>query len=90
MLMNGKPSAPSSAKGQEVDLSISNLSATALRDCHRRHLEKELGNSVPYSLLTPTEPVQSLLSRLLTARFRKNRVLLCAHTCGGLRSAVFG
>ena len=42
--MNGKPSASASAKGQEVDLSIPNLSATALRDCHRRHLEKELGS----------------------------------------------
>ena len=41
---NKKIPAPASAKGREVDLSIPNLSATALRDCHRRHLEMELGS----------------------------------------------
>ena len=41
---NKKTSAPASAKGREVDLSIPNLSTTALRACHRRHLEDELGS----------------------------------------------
>ena len=88
--MNGKPSAPSSAKGQEVDLSIPNLSATALRDCHRRHIEEELGSKRAVQLAYAYGARSITLKQALDARFRKNRVLLCAHTCGGLRSAVFG
>ena len=41
---NKKNPTPASGKGREVDLSVPNLSATALRDGHRRHLEKELGS----------------------------------------------
>ena len=42
---NKKTPAPAGAKSREVDLSIPNLSATALSDCHRRHLEEELGSA---------------------------------------------
>ena len=41
---NKKNPTLASGKGREVDLSVPNLSATALRDGHRRHLEKELGS----------------------------------------------
>ena len=68
--MNGKPSAPASAKGQEVDLSTPNLSATALRDCHRRHLEKELGSKhavqPAYANGAPSITLEQALDRSLS------------------------
>ena len=68
--MNGKPSAPASAKGREVDLSIPNLSTTALRDCHRRHLEKELGSKRAVQLAYANGARSITLEQALDARFR--------------------
>ena len=68
--MNGKPSAPASAKGQEVDLSAPKLSAMALRDCHRRNLGKELGSKhgvqPAYANGAPSITLEQALDRSLS------------------------
>ena len=70
--MNGKLSAPASVKGQEVDLSSPNLSATALRDCHRRNLEKELGSKhavqPAYANGAPSITLEQALDRSLSQK----------------------
>ena len=68
--MNGKPSAPASAKGREVDLSIPNLSTTALRACHRRHLEDELGSKRAVQLAYAYGARSITLEQALDANFR--------------------
>ena len=67
---NEKPSALAGAKGREVDLSVPNLSATALRDCHRRHLEKELGSKRAVQLAYAYGARSITLEQALDARFR--------------------
>ena len=67
---NKKPSALAGAKGREVDLSVPNLSTTALRDCHRRHLEKELGSKRAVQLAYAYGARSITLDQALDARFR--------------------
>ena len=67
---NKKPSALAGAKGREVDLSVPNLSTTALRDCHRRHLEKELGSKRAVKLAYAYGARSITLDQALDARFR--------------------
>lgn len=67
---NKTPSALAGAKGREVDLSVPNLSATALRDCHRRHLEKEFGSKRAVQLAYANGARSITLKQALDARFR--------------------
>ena len=67
---NKKTPTPASAKGREVDLSVPNLSATALRDCHRRHLEKELGSKRAVQLAYANGARSITLKQALDAGFR--------------------
>ena len=67
---NKKPSALAGAKALKVDLCDTNLSATALRDCHRRHLEKELGSKRAVQLAYASGARSITLQKALDARFR--------------------
>ena len=67
---NKKTPALACAKGREVDLSVTNLSATALRDCHRRHLEKELGGKRAVQRAYAYGARSITLQQALDARFR--------------------
>ncbi|WP_415410944.1 DUF5906 domain-containing protein [Synechococcus sp. A10-1-5-9] len=65
-----KTPAPASAKGRGVDLSLPNLSTTALRESHRRHLEAELGSKRPVRLAYANGARSITCEQALDARFR--------------------
>ena len=65
-----KPSALAGAKGLKLDLYVTNLSAMALRDCHRRHLEKELGSKRALQLAYACGARSITRQRAPDARFR--------------------
>ena len=62
--------AVAAAKGREVDLSVPNLSTVALRDAHRRHLEKELGSKQAVRRAYAEGARSITFEQALNARFR--------------------
>ena len=97
---NKTPSALAGAKGREVDLSIPNLSATALRDCHRRHIEEELGSKRAVQLAYAYGARSITLKQALDARFRMlvqmvsgshqaascSPLLMASHICDAMKN----